>query len=280
MVVYIDVLLVTNFLISYFLLIASAVLSGYTYNRKNIVLSAFAGALFCLYIFTDIDDELVNFLFKFVSLTVCSAIAFGIKDKRKLTVQSLCWFLLNMLLTGAVILLSLKSAAVYENNMFFYFSINPLMLVIFSAVIYMVVVIFEIIREKVSPKKIYLMDIYFKEFSIKGLAAFYDSGFKIKDIVSNKDVVVVGFGKIKDSVPKDLADDIYNFLNGRYTDVKDGYIPVFFNTLSGSGMIPAVKSEHLAVEGKIIKNILVAFTENELSENVSVIFGTDIKRQL
>ncbi|MBE6878416.1 MAG: hypothetical protein E7488_04545 [Ruminococcaceae bacterium] len=280
MVVYIDVLIIINFLISYFFLIAAAVLAGYTYNRKRIVFASSAGALCCLYIFFPADSIFLSLIFKSGSLLLCSVIAFGIKDKRKLIIQSLCYFMLNMLLTGSAMLLSYENTVVYEKNMFFYFSINPVILVILSAVIYLAILIFELIKEKVSPQKIYLMDVYFGSFSIKGLSAFYDSGFKMKDIVSNRDVIVVGFGKISNRMPENLAKDIAHFLNGNYSDIKEGFIPVFFSTLSGSGMMPAIKIEHITIDNKIIKNVLVAFTENELSENVTVIFGTDIKKQL
>ena len=280
MVIYIDVLLITNFFISYFLILSSAILSGYTFSRKNVVAAAVAGALCCLYIFVQAGNVFVDFTFKFISLIICAAIAFGVKDKKRLIIQTVCYMLLNMLLTGLISVLSVRSTMVYENNMFFYFSINPVMLVISSAVIYFIILLFEILKEKISPQNIYLFDIYFKDFSLKGLSAFYDSGFRLKDIVSNKDVIIVGYEKVKDGLPHELKNNICSFLNNRYSDVSGAFVPVFFNTLSGSSMIPAIKSEYISVENKKIKNVLVAFTLNELSENVAAIFGADIKKQL
>ncbi|MBQ9845442.1 MAG: sigma-E processing peptidase SpoIIGA [Oscillospiraceae bacterium] len=280
MVIYIDVLMVTNFLISYFLFMAAAVLSGYTYSRKRIIASSAAGAFFCLYIFVQSRSFAADIIFRLLSLAVSAVTAFGIKDKKKLVLQGACYILLNMLLTGAMALVGLKSTAVYNNNMFFYFSINPVVLVAVSAVIYLLILVFELVKEKVSPQKIYYMDIFFKDFTITGAKAFYDSGFKIKDIISNRDVIVAEFEKVKEYLPRDMQTDIAGFLQGSYNGVKTGFVPVFFTTLSGGGMMPAVKCEHITAQNKSIKNILVAFTENPLGENVSVIFGTDIKKQL
>ena len=279
MVIYVDVLIVTNFLISYFLLMASALLAEYTYSKKRIIFSAFTGALFCLYIFVDSGTVLLDFLIKSFSLVVCSAAAFGIKDRKKLILQMLCYFVLNMMLTGMVYLISFENAAVYQNNMFYYFSVNPVILVVSSAVIYIAILLFEIVKEKISPQKIYYMDIFFKEFSLIDVAAFFDSGLKLKDIVSNKDVVIVGYEKIKDFLPCELKNNIYHFFRGSYSNVVGGFIPVFFSTLSGNGMIPAVKSEYILVENKRIDNILVAFTEGDLGENVTALFGADIRKQ-
>lgn len=280
MVIYVDVLLVTNFLISYFLLLAGSVLAGYTYNRKRIIVSAAAGALFCLYIFVDNKSLITDIAVKLVSLAVCSVVAFGIKDKRKTIIQSLCFVMLNMLLTGMVAAVSAKISVVYQNNMFFYFGINPVVLVASSAVIYFLILVFETVKEKISPQKLYRMDIVFKDFTIKDIPAFYDSGFKLKDIIANKDIVVVSFEKVKKYIPADLAQNISRFFGEDYTAVNCRLTPVFFSTISGGGMIPALKAECICSGEKTVKNILVAFTENELCENVAAIFGTAIKKQL
>ena len=279
MVIYIDVLIITNFLISYFLLMASSVLSEYTYTRSRIIASAFVGALCCLYIFADSSTCFVNFIFKSLSLVVCSVIAFGIKDKKKLIIQMVCYFILNMLLTGAVYIISFRSTVVYQNNMFCYFSINPVILVTSSAAIYVLILVFELVKEKISPQKIYYMDIYFKNFSLKKVAAFYDSGFRLKDIISNNDVVIIGYEKVKDSLPYEIKNNLHHFFAASYNKLDSGFIPVFFSTLSGEGMIPAIKCEYVLIENTKIKNILVAFTEKELGENVTALFGTDIRKQ-
>ena len=76
-----------------------------------------------------------------------------------------------------------------------------------------------------------------------------------------------------------LKNNIYYFFKGSYNNVVGGFIPVFFSTLSGNGMIPAVKSEYILIENKRIENILIAFTESDLGENVTALFGTDIRKQ-
>jgi len=53
-----------------------------------------------------------------------------------------------------------------------------------------------------------------------------------------------------------------------------------FTTLSGNGMLPALKGQYIMVENKRIDNILIAFTKDTLTENIDAIFGAGIKRQL
>ena len=81
-------------------------------------------------------------------------------------------------------------------------------------------------------------------------------------------------------LPEMLKNDVYNFLKGKYTDVKTVFVPVFFNTITGEGIIPSLKAEKIIIEGTVINNVLIGFVNNKLSENVTAIFGTDIKKQL
>lgn len=280
MIIYVDVLIITNFIITYFLLIASAVLSGYTYNRKKIALAAVAGAVCCMYIFIQQESFVADMLIKLFSLVICSSIAYGFVNIRKTAIQSICFAFLNMLLTGIVIAVSFKSTKIYENNMFYYFSINPVILVLFSLAIYLTITMFEFFKNKISPQQIYCIDIFFSNFSITGICAFYDSGFKVKDIISNKDIIIVEFRKVEEYLPLALKNDICNFFREDYENIREKFIPVFFSTISGKGMIPAIKAEYILTEGKKTENIIVGFSENTLGEDIQAIFGTDIKKQL
>lgn len=280
MVIYVDVLIIINFVISYFLFLASSVVSGYTYKRKNIIAASAVGAFFCLYIFVQTEKVFIDLSIKMLSLTICSVIAFGYKDRKKLVVQTVYYLLLNALLTGAIVALSLKSPAVYHNNMFFYMDINPVMLVVFSGLIYILLLMAELLKEKFSPRQKYTMDIFFADFKLVNISSFYDSGFNVRDIISNKDVIIISAEKVKDLLPDKLTKDITNFIDGKYDDVSYVFVPVMFTTLSGNGMLPALKGQYIMVENKRIDNILIAFTKDTLTENIDAIFGAGIKRQL
>lgn len=280
MIVYVDVLLAVNGVITYFLLLTSALISGYTYNRKRIIAAAAVGALFCLYIFADTESGLINFFFKLSSLCICSVIAFGFKNKRKLAVQSVFFAALNMLLTGIIIFLSGINNTFIENNLFYYLDINPLLLVTVSVVIYLLLFLYELTKDGFSSSKKYVIDIYLESCAIKNVTGFYDSGFNIKDIISNKDVIILSAERIKEKLSCNLYNDIVNFDMEKYEDVKITFTPVFYSTVNGKGILPAVKAEYIIVNKTKIENVLVAFTLNELSENIEAIFGKYIKRQI
>ena len=280
MIIYIDVLIVVNLVITYFMLITSAVLSGYTYNRKRVVIASVTGALFCLFIFIQNSNLFIEILVKILSLVICSVVAFWRGKIKGYLSQTICFVTLNILLAGVVLTISYKSKAVYYQNMFFYFDINPIILVLSSAFIYFIIVIFSMIKDSFSSDKIYVADLIFSDFSIKGLQAFYDSGLKIKDVVSNKDIMILSYNKTLNHISKDLKKDLESFFANRYDDIKVPFIPVFYNTISGQGIIPAIKCKKAVIDNIVVKNVLAAFVHNDLSDNVSAIFGYGIKKQL
>ena len=280
MIVYIDVLICVNFLITYFLLVSASVFAGYTYSRKRIIVASFAGALFCLYIFVQSENAIINFGVKVMSLIICAVIAFGRYNLKKLLIQTVCFVLLNVFITGLLITLSGENSMIYHNNMFVYLNLNPVVVVTASVVIYFVIIVFSSLKEQINPQKTYKAEINFGNFKLSGINAFYDSGFKVKDIISNKDVIFVSIDKISEKIPVELKNDLYKFLEGKYQEIKTSFVPVFFNTVTGEGVIPAIKAENLILEGIVLKNILIGFVNNKFSENVTAIFGTDIKRQL
>ncbi len=279
-IIYADVLFVVNFIITYFLLLTSAILTGDTYSRKRIIISSAIGAMFCFYIFAKIQNFIIDLLIKISSLLICAFIAFDFKKKKSFFMQMFCFVLLNGLLTGIVTVISQKSSLVYQDNLFFYLNINPVILVVSSAVIYITISIFSNFKEQISPQSIYMIDIIFKDFIINDVSAFYDSGCKVKDLVSNNDVIILNVKNQINKIPQYINNDINCFLKGKYDNLQTTFIPVFYSTISGKGMLPAIKAEKVIFNGTEVKNIVIAFAETNFSDDISAIFGSNIKRQL
>jgi len=280
LIIYVDVLFVVNLVITYFLLVASALISGYAYNRKRIIMAAATGAFCCFYILVQSENILIDVFVKAISLVLCSAIAFGLKNKKKFAIQMLCFAFFNSLLTGLMLIISLKNTAVYQENLFFYIDINPVLLVLVSLVIYLIILVFSFVKEEVSAQSIYVIDVVFDGYILKNISAFYDSGCKVKDIISNRDIIIVSFEDVRGNLPVNLRNDIDSFLKEKFEEVNTCFIPVFFNTVSGEGMMPAIKSKEVKFAEKTINDVLIAFVKNKLSENVMAIYGASIKRQL
>ena len=80
MVIYIDVLLFINTIINYAILITTERLLKRNCRLYRILLGAFTGALFSLFIFVDSDSRLLLFLLRVLSSALLTLITFGSKQ--------------------------------------------------------------------------------------------------------------------------------------------------------------------------------------------------------
>ena len=92
--------------------------------------------------------------------------------------------------------------------------------------------------------------------------------------------MILSYNKIQNHINEELKTDLENFFAQKYSDIKVPFVPVFYNTISGQGIIPAIKCKNAVIGGSVVENVLAAFVQNDLSDNVSALFGSGIKKQL
>lgn len=76
MIVYVDVLIVVNFIVNYFLLLGASSASGRSINRIRIIFSAIFGALSSLIIFFPMLGVFENTLYKLATALIMIRIAY------------------------------------------------------------------------------------------------------------------------------------------------------------------------------------------------------------
>ncbi|MEG0091748.1 MAG: sigma-E processing peptidase SpoIIGA [Oscillospiraceae bacterium] len=280
MVIYIDVLIIANFIIGYFLLLATAILSGYTYKRKRIICAALIGAFSSLIIFWNIKSVLLGASIKIFILACCVMMAFGYKSIKKFAIQAAYYIFFNMLLTGMVVYAAQKTSVIYQNNTFFYFNISPITLVVFSLIIYGTITLCQLVKERILPRETMEISLCLERGTDIKLKAFFDTGFALKDIINNKDIILVDYNAVKNYISQDLQEMINDYFSQGISKANEKITPVFFNTISGDGNLPGIKAVSLKIKDREISSVMVAFSKLKLSENVEAIFGNDIQKQL
>ena len=100
---YLDVLLLTNFLMAYFLLLAAGALSGQRGEFVRMLAGSGLAAMSSLILFAPPQPYLVQVVYKITTALAITAAAFGWRSKRRL-VTAACWYAaLNIALAGAVL---------------------------------------------------------------------------------------------------------------------------------------------------------------------------------
>lgn len=266
MEIYLDVLIIVNTYISLILLSLIETVTHFNIKKMNLTIASLISGVSSLLILIDgkgIYMSLFICILKLLTLSAVALIAFhGAATKRK--ILYLLYFIgLNVLLGGIVKLLSeeFESSVFFIYNSTVYFDISVYMLMVVTAVVYLVISLAErISRYKLSSAKKYKIKVKYndKEYVLDGLA---DTGNSAHDLFTGKPVVVCKGISLYDGTDKFVR-----------------IIP--YTTISGEGLLYAVNPESVTVidENSVTKEVDVYVAGVEADSNPLAVFNPTILR--
>lgn len=201
--VYLDVLLLTNFLTAYLLLLAAGALSGQRAPFARMLAGSALAALSALILFAPEQPYPVQVAYKAATALGITAATFGWRSRRRL-VTAACWYAaLNIALAGAVLLVILRTGTRVADtaNLTVYLRVSPLLLLALSgaccAAVELGLRLFT--RREASTKTAGL------ELELCGqpvrLRAALDTGCHLRDPVTCLPVLVVSYPDAKARLP-------------------------------------------------------------------------------
>ena len=192
MIVYVDILVVTNFVIDYFLILISSKFLNKNPRLWRLLLSAGAGGIFSLYILVPQSSLFVQILVQVAMSMVLCLIVYGFKNVRAFLRSTIVLFGVNFAYSGAMIAVWLlfNPSGMVINNSVVYFDISPLFLIIFSVIGYFAVVLLRKIFKKPFADNTYCTVSVFcgdKSLMLTGIA---DTGNSISDVFGTSEIFI------------------------------------------------------------------------------------------
>ena len=140
--IYVDVLLILNLYIDYILLFLCSKICSIKANHIKIIFSSIIGSISTLIILLPNSSNLISFIYSVSVSIILALISFG---KRNLIKNSLVLYILNCLYTGLSMLIwtVFNNSNIIINNNVVYFNISPLLLIISTAIIYLLITLFK-----------------------------------------------------------------------------------------------------------------------------------------
>lgn len=190
--IYIDVLIVLNIYVNYFLLRITARLTHSPLSSGKCIISAVYGSLYSLLILAPQINPLINILIKLFAAVTIVIIAFGFHGKKRLFINTLAFFSANFILAGTVYAVYswLKPEFVHFNNSYFYVDFSLLLLVVTTALMYFAVNLAENFLDRTPDgTDCYSVLIKYSDkiITLDGLA---DTGNSLTDFFSGSPVIV------------------------------------------------------------------------------------------
>lgn len=248
MIIYADILFLLNLLITYILLVCTAIFFKIPLKRLRILLASLLGGIYSLSILLHINIVL-NIILKIIICIIIILLSFGFSGLRSFIYETIVFLLLNVLFAGIVMALSLiKSSDFYSDLLVSYINISPLVLIISSLVAYIIInILTRYILKRRQSAKVYkvTLKVADKQYILFG---FCDSGNALSEPFSALPVCIVKEGIISDfeSIPLKRV------------------IP--YTSIGGKGIMYGAKAE-IDIHNSDYKNISIYIAQSSLGFN-------------
>lgn len=270
MVIYVDVLIATNIIINYFLLLISARLDRREFSSLRIILASLLGGIFSLYILLELNSTVIDIFVKAVCCLAMVLTAFGYKSLKNFLRSSFFLLLSSMIFAGSMYLVCsfYKNSVIVVNNSTVYFNVSVVMLIICAVAVYFIVsVILYFTHKKALKDKICKISVWFGGYNAE-LTGFFDTGNSLTDNFSDNAVILVDKNFF---VSQNTATE--EFYKKRYR-----ILPC--KTVNGSGILEGFRADKMVLflenENREFINPLVMFSKTKLKDGFNAVLNTDI----
>ncbi len=251
MMVYADVLVGVNIIITYVLIVSVRLICKTATNKWGVALASLIGGFSSLVIFCEDMPLLLSVLYKIAVAGLITGIAFLPRNVRGFLKVFLTFFAVSFLFGGVMyaVELTFKPKNILYMNGTVYFDMSITCLVGSVLLIYAAFTVVNFLLTKHAVKnKLYDVKITFRntEATLRG---FVDTGNNLKYGVSARPVII---GELTALAPLFSFEELKCLKSGMYRDIPESLVGkihlVPCQTLSGDGFLPAVIPERVEIK--------------------------------
>lgn len=288
-IVYVDVLLVINYVISMALILCSATWMGRDIRRLRLVVSSLTGAIGALTIFLPYMGPVLSICLKFVLSSAMVLQAFGYKNLKQYLKELFAFFAVNFLFAGVMlaIWIAITPAGMIYHNGIVYFDISAFSLLLSTAIAYLVLSLFNrVLRNSRLTNSIWRVTIFLKGKTVT-LQGLVDTGNRLTEPFSGDPVIVCALSDIGQILSPKTIEAVQR--RGFSDDVSASdigetalrWIP--YSDVTGSGLLPAFKADKLLLskgkESYAVERAYVAVSAKSLKHsNYNAILSSELIR--
>ena len=268
-IIYLDVLIVSNWFIDYLLLSLTARLLRLPPRRVRMVLGALLGGVSACQMLLTVPTA-VTLLLHILSAAFIILIAFPCHSAKGFIRTTVVFFCLSALLSGLVTALwyLTDSEVILTQNGVVYFDISPLMLTVFATISYGIIRLYERLTKKRAPSGLEYVLCIETDTGICECRALYDTGLQLREPFSGSPVIVASRKTVSTCLPTREAE---------VTRLR--WIP--YHTVSNEGLLPAfaprkVTLRRLGQPKRDITGVYIALSESLERGDYTALSGGDV----
>lgn len=266
MVVYLDMLLLLNFVANYLLLLGTGRLTGAVLCRWRIILGAVAGAAYPALSLVPNASWLLQWPCKILVGIVMVLISYG-GEKRLLKI-TVFFFVASAALAGVIFAAGLLGAGeLFLENGLVYSNLNFRLLLLIFVICYFVMSFFFRRAGRHDSKE--LVELKIEAVQKKAvLTALLDSGHTLTDPISNRPVVVAEYSVFRDSLPTDVdpAQPIEGIKRCRARGIENVRLVPYRAVGVDCGLLLALKASTVMIGNENLGSLLIALSPTPVSD--------------
>ena len=249
MCVYVDILIILNTIVNYFILLAVDKILRIHSKRWRILFGGAVGGLSSLLLFIE-NLGVIMTLLKIITAILMTVITFGLKPIKRLLKSVFLLFAITFLFGGilfAIYIFFDKDILIYSNGIV-YFDIDLTFLIVCTVISYVVITIISKIMDKKAPKsKEYYITVENAGKTIS-CTALMDTGNNLREPFSGYPVIMLD---------KELFQKLF-------IEEKIRLIPV--STVNGESVIRAIRPHKLIINDFVTDKVYIGESASQLCE--------------
>lgn len=235
--IYIDVLIVLNIYVNYFLLRMTAGITHSPLRTGRCIWGAVFGSLFSLTILLPDLGTVLPLIIKLGAAVGIVALSFGISRTRRLLINTAAFFTANFVLAGAVygVYSLLRPESMHFRNACFYIDFSLLVLIVTTAALYFLMRLIRIVTDR-TPTGSYTVYVRAGKKVLK-LCGLADTGNGLVDYFTGAPVII-------------CSEESYRELTGSRLDISmlpRGFRLLPCTAVSGNGLIPVFRPDEVLI---------------------------------
>lgn len=277
-VIYLDELLLVNFVIAAILLLSAGLFTGRQCTAARLCLASGLAALSTLSLLAPELPLPAALACKVGSCAAIVAAAYGLPGLRSFLRLCAWYLLMNLLLCGAVVL-----PGVQANNLNIFLPISPGRLLVCCGAVYAGLqgVLYCFGR---SPARSIAAVLELADGTRLSVQAFYDTGFSVQEPLSGRAVVLVQYRPVRPQLPAEVR----RFLDGYFAGEGSVLPPqelglrlIPCRTVNGHSLLPALPANTLCAANRHTPALWAAFCDTDASGGEwTLLYGNDTAQLL
>lgn len=239
MKIYLDIVLLENFIMNYIILFSTAMISKSKINYLKIGIASLVAGLYSILNYIWKLGDLENLLIKFLISILIVLIGFD-SLKLKIIIKQLILFYLVSFTFGGISFMLLflinPSNIVFENGLLV--GTYPVKVTIIGGILgFMIIaVVSYIIRDRLRTKSMLCdLEIFYKG-KYQKLKTMIDTGNLLKEPISQTDVIIVEKNSLRGIIADDILDNIDDIIQGKWLDSREDIYSYKFKVIPFSSL--------------------------------------------